>query len=290
MERYLTLKAPAKVNLFLNVLGERPDGYHEIETIFLAITLFDTISLIESQKEGICIECDEPCLPLDDDNMVYRAARTFSNYTHLSRGLVIKIKKRIPIGSGLGGGSSDAATTLVGLNKLWDTDLKREDLLAIARDLGADVPFFIFGGTAIGRGIGDELIPIKTPEINLVLITPKFSVSTAKVYDNLKFRLTKEALDIKIVSDCVKKGDLVGLASHLYNILEEVSLENYPYLLELKKRLVLEGALGSLMSGSGPAIFGLVPSRKEARRIKDQLMDINEPIHVVSSLRPFSNR
>jgi 4-diphosphocytidyl-2-C-methyl-D-erythritol kinase len=285
--REVTLKAPAKVNLFLNLVGRREDGYHQIETIFQAITLFDTITLLDSQDRGIRLECDASSVPLNEHNLVWRAAKAVLDWTHLCRGVVIRLKKRIPIASGLGGGSSDAASTLVGLNRLWDIGLDRDVLVRMARELGADVPFFILGGTALGRGIGDDLTPIKTPPIHLVLITPRFSISTGQVYKGLKFRLTKEVLDITIVHDCMQKEDLPGLASHLYNILEEVSLKNYPYLRRLKERLIREGALGSLMSGSGPAIFGLAPSLEEAHRIRSRLGDIDEPVYVVSSLSPY---
>lgn len=284
MERCITLKAPAKVNLFLNVVGKREDGYHEIETIFQAITLFDTISLLDSTDGQIRVECSDPSLPQDSRNLVYRAARAVLDYTQLSRGVMIKIEKKIPVACGLGGGSSDATTTLVGLNKFWNLGLSRDELVRIARGLGADVPFFIFGGTALGRGVGDELIPLKTPPIHLVLITPKIFIPTTQVYKDLKFRLTKEPLDINIIINCVEKRNLSGLAGHLYNTLEEVSLKNYPYLSQLKERLILVGALGSLMSGSGPAIFGLASSLEEAYRIRDRLRDIDEPLYVVSSL------
>lgn len=283
MKKYLKIDTPAKVNLFLNVVGKRPDGYHEIETIFHAITLFDTIFLSKSQKKGIQIECNEPSLPTDEGNLAHQAAKALSDYVRVVPAVMIKIHKRIPIGSGLGGGSSDAAATLIGLARLWNLGLGRDELYEIARGLGADVPFFILGGTALGRGIGDRLTPIETPEIHLVLIVPKFSISTREVYKRLKFRLTKEVLDISIISDCVKKGDLSKLSRHLYNVLEEVSLKDYPYLQKLKERLNFAGALSSLMTGSGPAIFGLAPSREEAYKIKDRLKDIGELVCVVSS-------
>lgn len=282
-KRSLTLKAPAKVNLFLNVQGMRKDGYHEVETILVAVSLFDTIILQDCQEVEVRVECDEPGIPLNEENLVYRAAEAVLGYTSVSRGVVIRLEKRIPIACGLGGGSSDAAAVLMGLDKLWDLGLDRDELIMIARRLGADVPFFISGGTALGRGRGDELIPIKASPIHLVLITPKFEISTARVYKDLKFKLTKVALDINILIDCVERGDLSGLAGCLYNTLEEVSLKDYPYLGRLKERLESCGALGTLMSGSGPAVFGLAPSLQEAYRIRDRLNDC-EPTYVVSSL------
>lgn len=283
IKRSLTIKTPAKVNLFLNVQGMREDGYHEIETLLVAVSLFDTIILQDCQKGGIRVWCDEPGIPLNEENLVYRAAEAVLDYTSVSRGVVIRLEKRIPIASGLGGGSSDAAAVLLGLDKLWDLRLHRDELIMIAKRLGADVPFFISGGTALGKGRGDELIPIKASQIHLVLITPKFEISTARVYKDLKFRLTKVALDINILIDSIERGDLSGLAGCLYNTLEEVSLKDYPYLGQLKERLKSCGAIGTLMSGSGPAVFGLAPSLQEAYRIRDRLSDC-EPTYVVSSL------
>ena len=192
----LHLRANAKINLFLEVLDKRPDGYHNIETVFQSIALHDVIVLRENTSGTVEIRCDHPLVPLDSFNLAYRAAELLSNESGKRYGVQIHIVKKIPIGAGLAGGSTDAAATLIGLNELWRLGYNVEDLLRLGSELGADVPFCIMGGTALGRGRGDELTRLTPfPEIPVVIGNPRFQISTVWAYGSLKsLRLTREII------------------------------------------------------------------------------------------------
>lgn len=283
--------APAKINLFLNVLGKREDGYHEIETLYQAISIWDTIHIMDAECEGIRIESSDPALVVDERNLVFKAAYILKEYTGIGRGLGIRIQKRIPISMGLGGGSSDAASTLIGINKLWKLGLGKDELMKIGRMVGADVPFFLTGWScALGRGIGEILTPVHAKQLYFVLIIPGFGISSRWAYENLKIGLTKESYNTKLIIDLLEGGKIEEFLSNLYNALEGVCIEKYPCLLRFKERLIQEGAMGALMSGSGPTIFGIAPSKREAQRIRSRLMGMGERILVVRSLICFERR
>ena len=275
----LRIESPAKVNLFLEVLGKREDGYHNVETILETVDLFDSLTLKET-KEGIEIACppslrsgvsrresDFPSLPLGRENLAYQAAFLLKKRLGLKKGIQITINKRIPLASGLGGGSGNAASVLLGLNKLWNLDLSYEELFQLARELGADVPFFLRGGRTLGKGRGDELQPLsQDPALYFVLVSPDFEVSTEGVYENLK-NLTKEARSIKIILSALNSGKITKIGNSLYNRLEEVVIPRHPQIAKIKKRLLELGAGGALMSGSGPSVFGLADDKKSAAEI-----------------------
>lgn len=281
----MEISAPAKINLFLNVLGKRDDGYHNLETILQKIGLSDTIILKEI-KSGIRISCLQEEIPTDEENLAYRAASLLLDYTQVKKGVEIEIIKRIPVAAGLGGGSSDAASSLKGLNRLWQLGLSEGVLSRLAAQLGADVPFFLTSGqAALGRGRGDELVELKPlPQMWLVLAVPEIKVSTAWVYKNLEtFGLTKADLKGKIILSAIQRGELAGIGGGLFNSLEAVTIAHYPIIAQIKQELVNFGARGALMSGSGPSVFGIFPSQREAEMAINRLSQDKQIRYILTS-------
>jgi len=270
----LSLRANAKINLFLEVLNKRPDGYHNIETVFQSIDLYDVITLRENKQGFINVRCDNPRVPLDSSNIVYKAAELLLPKD--SFGVNIEIAKNIPLGAGLAGGSADAAATLIGLNELFNLGYSINKLYDFGRKLGADVPFCIMGGTALGCGRGDELIHLPSiSEMPLVIVNPGFQVSTPWAYGNLsKLGLTRKQKNANILIEKIKKGELMNLGHHLYNIFESVVIPEYPEVLKIKEELIRSGSSVALMTGSGPTVFGLTHNFQEANAIRDQLKKI----------------
>ncbi|MBN2539190.1 MAG: 4-(cytidine 5'-diphospho)-2-C-methyl-D-erythritol kinase [Deltaproteobacteria bacterium] len=253
-------QSPAKVNLFLRVLRKRDDGYHDILSLMQGISLYDEMSF-DLKGDEIVVRCPGSSLPENKDNIAYRAAEVILSHVPRHSGVEITIHKKIPVAAGLGGGSSNAATTLVVLNEMTGTKYSTEELMKMGAKLGADVPFFVFGKTALASGIGDHLKPVEgVPRLSFILINPDFEISTGKIYENLKWGLTKEPIKYRmprfITTSHIVKG--------LYNDLEKVSLRLYPVLSKIKGLLTAHGALGSLMSGSGPTVFGIFRNDDDA--------------------------
>ncbi len=249
----LSRLSPAKINFVLNVLRKREDGYHDIASLMQAVSLYDEMEFAPA-AEGITLRCPGSNLPEDEGNIVYRAARALFSRMDYHGGIHITIRKAIPMAAGLGGGSSNAATTLMALNDLMDFGLDTEDLINIAKTLGADVPFFIFGATAWAFGIGERLEKAEgIPRIWLILINPGFELSTKTVYEKLNLRLTNAPNHYSIP----RFYTVHDLAAGLHNDLEKVSLQLHPSLRNIKELLIQNGALGALMSGSGPTVFGI---------------------------------
>jgi len=265
----LTLKAPAKINLFLKILNRRSDGYHEIESLMQKIELFDILHL-SRQGEGISLFCPGTTLPEDQGNLVYRAADAFFSATGIRAGVRIVLEKNIPIAAGLGGGSSDAATVVIGLNKFLNTQLGLKQLHDIARPLGADVPFFVQDcSAALATGIGDSLQQVEPMQENsIVLVNPGFEVSTKWVYEN--FPLTSNSNPYILARGRKVSKNFYAAAPGLYeeigNDLEAVTIKRYPGIGDIKKKLKKAGAKTSQMSGSGPTVFGLFHSEEDAQR------------------------
>ena len=267
----IELFSHAKVNLRLDILGKRPDGYHDIRTVFQKITLGDELS-IAMAKSGIEVECNYPQVPQNEGNLAFSAARALLDRYKINDGLRIAIKKRIPVAAGLGGGSSNAASSLMGINQLFELGLTDEELMGIGRTIGADVPFFIFGNSARATGIGDLLEPLAVnPQLWLLLITPDTPISTAWAYGNIRRGLTNSANNI-IIPDCIDHLDEV--IAILSNDLEKVVIPRHPVIQTIKDTLSEKGAKGSLMSGSGSTVFGIFESEGEA---KEALQQINIP-------------
>ena len=260
--------APAKINLSLHVLGKRPDGYHDLASVMQKISIYDEL-IFSPCDGGIKLCCPGTDLPTDEKNLVYRAARAIFKHAGYTGGVEIVLTKRIPSVAGLGGGSSDAAATLVALNDLCSLNVSQSDLLKLGAKLGADVPFFVFGSRAFATGIGDELQVLPDfPPLNIILINPAFELSTRKVYENLNLALTKKKNNYSIPR-FYALGDVIR---ELHNDLEAVSFRMHPQLNAFKQLLLDEGALGALMSGSGPTLFGIFADEKSAKEAQDAIL------------------
>ena len=260
----LTLRARAKVNLHLRTLGRRPDGYTEILTVFQTISLSDRVDLWAAES-GIRVECDHPEAPSGPENLAAGAARLFLERTGLPGGVEIRIEKNIPVAAGLGGGSSDAAEVLKGMNALHGFPLDGYALSSMAADLGSDVPFFLLGGTVLGRGRGEILEPLPDlPPLPLVVVFPERGFSTGEAYGLLPDDLTGEGADISITAEALRRKDLFGAGSHLINDLEAVVFGVRPDIREIRDELLKRGAQPAMMSGSGAACFGIYRTDREA--------------------------
>lgn len=270
----LSLKAPAKINLFLKILRRRPDGYHEIESLMQKIELFDTLHFFR-EGESITLSCPDTSLPEDEGNLVYRAAQAFFSFTGIKAGVKIVLEKKIPIAAGLGGGSSDAAAAVLGLNRLFETGLDQSSLSEIAGPLGADVEFFVRDcSAALASGIGDHIQKVESPaEYTVVLVNPGFGVSTKWAYEN--FPLTSNSNPYILARDQnmsrILQGSFPGICETLGNDLEAVTVKRYSEIADIKKELKEAGAAVSLMSGSGPTVFGLFLTEDVAQRCYRQL-------------------
>jgi 4-diphosphocytidyl-2-C-methyl-D-erythritol kinase len=264
----INLWAPAKINLFLEIQNKRSDGYHNLESIMQTVSLYDNLSF-ENTGKDIFLSSSDKSLPTDETNIVYKAAKTVKDRFNINKGVKIYLTKEIPIGAGLGGGSSDAAATLKALIKLWNIKTTKKTLEQIAVKLGADVPFFLTGKTAICKGIGEIVMPLKNiDKLNIVLVNPGIKISTADIYKKVKFPLINRAEIHKIKSlICSGLFDTKNAFSSCFNRLEEFVLPNYPKLAKIKSVLNKLGCI-SLMSGSGSTIFGIFDSSTGVEAIK----------------------
>ena len=269
----MKIRAPAKINLTLRVVGKRADGYHLLDTLMVPVSLYDEIEIRQARRAAsrqsvppapIEVRCSHPQAPLGQDNIAYRAAELLMRKAKMGQPVVIRIRKKIPIGAGLGGGSTDAAAVLVLLNRMWKLHLSVRQLERLALQLGADVPFFIRAKPARARGIGEKLRVL--PKLRrrwLVLAYPGFPVATAWVYGNLPPKLTKLSVNTSIATPLESLDKLEKL---LVNDLEQVAIERYPEIGRVKTMLSLAGAVGVLMSGSGSSVFGVFKSKRLAER------------------------
>jgi len=250
----MKILSPAKINLFLQVTGKRPDGYHELFSLMCCLDLFDVI-FIHFGGQKIAIDSANSQIPLDETNIVHKATTLFFKKLKVTGGVSIRIEKSIPVAGGLGGGSSNAASTLLGLNQHYGSPFSRDELMSMGLELGADVPFFIFQKPAFASGVGEKLeaYPGSLP-YHVLLLDPGVEVHTGEVFRNLNLRLTKCK---KIITKPSLKQSGFDALLHLCNDLETVTISKYPIIESLKKQLLSHGALGALMSGSGPTVFGL---------------------------------
>ena len=265
--------SPAKINLFLKVTGKRPDGYHNLHTLMCGITLFDNL-LFEFDESNIRVCCSHPEVPEDNSNLVWRAADIFLRNINRVCGIKITIEKKIPVGAGLGGGSSNAATVLKVLNKYFDLKFSDDKLRDMSLEVGADVPFFISGRPAVAEGVGEKLqIVDQLKPFHVLLVNPGFSVSTANVYKNLNLRLTKCE---KKITKFLFEGISVDILGILCNDLETVTAKMFPDIERIKAQLIQLGAEGALMSGSGPTVFGLFSDADQAKKAYGELEQFSE--------------
>ncbi|HHY71580.1 MAG TPA: 4-(cytidine 5'-diphospho)-2-C-methyl-D-erythritol kinase [Thermoanaerobacterales bacterium] len=268
----LDIDARGKINLTLDVLCKRPDGYHEVEMIMQTIALKDIVSLKLTSQPSIKLNSNCPQLTRDEENLAYQAARLMMQQYRLDAGISITISKNIPLGAGLAGGSADAAAVIVGINELFELKRPQAELMSLGKKIGADVPFCIMGKTALSRGIGEKLSPLKSLSgFGVLLVKPPYFVSTKEVYNRLDVKNIKNRPDTKAMVDHIKHQNIDKIASGLCNVLEEVTLKLYPELDDIKNLLIQKGALGSLMSGSGPTVFGLFENTLDAKRAADDV-------------------
>lgn len=267
--RHLTLTAAAKVNLALEVLGKRPDGYHELATVFQAVDLADRLVLEEADELTMTTTSGE--LPVDGNNLALRAAGALREAAAVNRGVRLHLEKRIPVAAGLGGGSTDAAAVLLGLDRLWNLRWPRHRLAEVARSLGMDVPYFLGGGVAVGTGRGDQLRRAAGMPLALVLVNPRRPLSTAEVYGRVTPAMYSKGGITEHMVQALATRKPAKVAASLYNGLEAAAAGICPELQRMKAALQAAGALGTLMSGSGPTVFGVARSFEQARQIRARL-------------------
>ena len=259
----------AKINLTLDVVGKRENGYHDVEMIMQTVSLFDLI-IIDKTSDYISISTNLKYLPCNEKNIAYKAAKLFFEHTNIHGGAKIIIHKNIPVAAGLAGGSGNAAAVLVALNLLYNAGLSDEDLCVLGAKLGADVPYCIMGGTYVASGIGEILTPISPmPKTTILLVKPPISVSTQVIYEQIDNATIIKHPDTSAMEKAIANGDLKSISENLCNVMEIVTENEYPEIAGIKKKMLLNGALGSLMSGSGPTVFGIFDDYKKAKLSAD---------------------
>lgn len=263
----ISLKALAKINLGLDVVRRREDGYHEVRMIMQTIHLYDRLDIKRTKESGIQIQTNLSFLPVNENNLIYKAAKLLMDEFSITDGVSVKLDKRIPVAAGMAGGSTDAAAMLFGMNRLFSLGLTKRQLMERGVQIGADVPYCIMRGTALAEGIGEELsqLPpmVKCP---VLIAKPSISVSTKFVYQNLKLDDTTVHPDIDLLIDDIRAKNLYDIAAHMGNVLETVTIPNYPVIDEIKKHMLSHGAVGAMMSGSGPTVFGLFDDEATAKK------------------------
>ena len=288
MTQPLHLKAYAKVNLGLDVLRRREDGYHEVRMIMQTVKLFDYITLQKNTCGQIRLSSNLPYLPLNEKNLVYRAIDTIRTAYNISDGVDAAIEKHIPVAAGMAGGSTDAAAALVGMNQLFSLGITQDELIKHGLTLGADIPFCIMRGTALSEGIGEILTPLPSiPPCWFLIVKPSFSMSTKFVYEHLHLDEQTAHPDIDGMIQAISHGDLTGITDRMGNVLEQVTEKHYPAIVQIKKDMRRLGAVNALMSGSGSTVFGIFTSREAAGKAAEFFH--NDPgIRQTAVVRPFS--
>ena len=281
----IELKSRAKINLSIDVLGKREDGYHLVEMIMQTIDLYDIIKITENKINEININSNSLDIPLNKNNIVYKAAKVLKDKFNIKNGLDIFIEKNIPVAAGMAGGSCNAAAVLVGLNKLWNLNLSEKELQEIGLTLGADVPFCISGNAALAQGIGEELTYIKglSKDTSILVCKPNLFVSTKDVYQGLDLENIKDRPDNELLIKCLEKGNIKLLSENMVNVLETVTSKMHNEIADIEKIMLDNNALGSMMSGSGPTVFGLFEKEEDALKAKGELLKKYNQVYVVRS-------
>lgn len=278
-------KAPAKINLMLDVLHKRPDGYHEVEMIMTMVDLADRLEMSALPRDTIIISSQAGYIPLDEKNLAFQAAKLIKERYNVRSGVYIHLDKKIPVAAGLAGGSSDAAATLRGLNRLWELGIPEEELKELGAELGSDVPFCVTGGTALATGRGEVLTPlVNPPQCWVVLAKPPINVSTAEVYGRLKAEQITDHPSAIRMREALERRSFTEVCQALGNVLEQVTLELHPEVAQLKEAMLRLGADGVLMSGSGPTVFGLVSKESKVPRIYNGLRGFCKEVYAVRLL------
>ena len=281
----IELKSRAKINLSIDVLGKREDGYHLVEMIMQTIDLYDIINIKEINQDKININSNSLDIPLNQDNIVYKSAKMLKDKFNIKNGIEISIQKNIPVAAGMAGGSSNAAAVLVGLNKLWNLNLSKESLQKIGLKLGADVPFCICGSAALAQGIGEDLTYIKglSKDTIILVCKPNLFVSTKEVYEGLELQNIKKRPDNKLLVECLEKENITLLSKNMVNVLETVTGKMHDEIEDIEKVMLKNNALGSMMSGSGPTVFGLFEKEEDALNAKENLLKKYNQVYIVRS-------
>ena len=282
----IEIESYSKINLTLNILAKRQDGYHDIESIMQSVNLTDRIC-IKEEEEGIKIKCNHPLVPIDDQSLTYRSAEIILNRCRITKGVKIEIDKKIPLASGMAGGSANSASILVGINKLFTLNLSNKDLREIGEELGMDVPFCIQNGTALAYHKGEKVtpLPLINPPLWIIIINPGFEIPTKWAYNNLDFdQIKKEKNNTKAMLKALKEMKLHEIAKNLFNSFEGLIIKKYPEIGKIKDKLIQEGALGALMSGSGPTVFGIAKNKEQALKVYEKLKSEYKSIWVVHTV------
>ena len=267
----MKVKGYGKVNLSLDIVGKREDGYHFLEMIMQTIDLYDVVNVVKIPS-GIEIRCNKSYVPTDRRNIAYRAAELFLETFKIKSGVRIEIEKNIPISAGLAGGSTDGAAVIKAMNDLFKTNASKERLSEIGVIIGADIPFCIYGGTALIKGIGEEVTPLKTFENHiLVLVKPNFGVSTKEVYGAIDIKKIHKHPNTKALMEAIERNDERFISCNMKNVLENVTLNKHRVLKDIKNEMIKRGAEGALMSGSGPTVFGIFDDMLKAQRCYDAM-------------------
>ncbi|QEK13277.1 4-(cytidine 5'-diphospho)-2-C-methyl-D-erythritol kinase [Crassaminicella thermophila] len=278
----IKIRGRAKINLSLDVLRRREDGYHEVKMIMQQIDLYDEI-LLKNIDKGILLESNCEFIPTHEGNIAYKAAKLMMEKFHVDRGVHIYIDKKIPVAAGLAGGSTDAAAVMIGLNKLWGINATKEELMEASLSLGADVPFCILGGAALAEGIGEKLTPIRGINEWVVLCKPNISVSTASVYGNLDVSKIRKHPNTDIILNALENQDLQSVVENLCNVLEPVTESMHPIVKDIKRKMLEYHAWGSLMSGSGPTVFGIYKDYNKAKSAYENLSKVYNQVYLVKT-------
>jgi len=276
VENTVMLKALAKINLGLDVLGRRENGYHDVKMVMQTIYLYDNVTISKTEEPGIQIESNLFYLPVDENNIAYKAAKKLMDEFQIQEGVHIVLEKHIPVAAGMAGGSSNAAAVLVGMNRLFSLGLSQEELMERGVSLGADVPYCVMRGTVLAEGIGEILTPLPPlPKCYVLIAKPSISVSTKHVYEKLDSKEIEEHPDIDGILEGLENGNLRKIADSMGNVLEKVTIEEYPIIEDIKRTMKEAGALNAMMSGSGPTVFGLFEDKKAAMEARTIIKKMN---------------
>lgn len=274
----------AKINLTLDVLSRLENGYHEVEMIMQTVSLFDLI-IVDKTKSGISISTNLKYLPINEKNIAYKAATAFFSASKISSGVKIMIHKNIPVAAGLAGGSGNAAVVLCALNMLFGMPLSDKTLLDIGASLGADVPYCMIGGTQLSQGIGEKLSPLpNVPKMTILLVKPPINISTAAIYSEIDTAPIDTHPDTEKMINAIKCGDIKAISDNLCNVMESVTCSMHPVIRGIKKKMILNGALGALMSGSGPTVFGIFDDFKKAKASADSFAYQYKDVYLVNTI------
>lgn len=283
----MRLRAMAKINLGLDVIGKRPDGYHDVKMIMQTIQMYDVLEMQRSQEPGIILNCNLPYIPNDERNLVWKAAHLLMEEFGIQEGIRIQLEKFIPVAAGMAGGSSDAAAALVGVNRLFSLGLEEEELMERAIQIGADVPYCVMRGTVLAEGIGERLTPLPPlPDCYILIGKPGISVSTKTAYNNLRLDRRKPHPDIDGQIEAIRAGDLIGVTRRMENVFQPGIEAEYPVVRQIREHMEAHGALRAVMSGSGPTVFGVFDQEEALNEAAEALRE-SHLAKVVFATQPY---